>query len=155
MTTPAIVLSVLLAAEPSANDPPFEIADVESASVDRSANLLMFDRDGEVAADVTTWIDADGRPRIDAVWPDGVYLSIVDGVAETNDATAAARRAEAIDDFLAENEQLASWQEWALCGGHLALAALECPTALGCGLGIIGSFCHCGPLIDEDIDCTP
>lgn len=162
------IAAILLATAPAStpNTPSdraaFEVADAEVVKVDNAAHLVTFDSDGESTATLSVWVDGEGRHHLDADFSDGLYMSAVtDGenvTIDSPDSAEVAARAHAIDRWIGENGQHASWREWGACAGHLALAVVECPHPLGvvgCGLGIVGAYCHCGPLINEEIDCPP
>lgn len=138
----------------------FDVADAEVARVDTTVHLVTFGSDGYATASLSVWVDDAGHLRLDADFADGLYLTAVvspDRVTvDSPDVAEAAARVDAIGGWLAEQPPQAGWQEWGACAGHLALAVVECPHplgVLGCGIGIAGAYCHCGPLINEEIDC--
>jgi hypothetical protein len=108
----ATILSWVLAAAP-VTQPPSDVAspDIATVDVERSddtAQITARDSDGEVSAEMFIWLDADGRTRLSAAWPDGLYASVViDGESFTVDSDnqqEAAARMNEVRDFMKKNE---------------------------------------------------
>jgi hypothetical protein len=90
-------------AEPPEKVPRSPIADVEVIESADSTHVFAYDPDGEVAAEVVVW-GREGEVRFDALFSDGLYLSMVtDGEGVTvdgDDVQEAAARVGEIHDFL-------------------------------------------------------
>jgi hypothetical protein len=84
--------------------------------------------------------------RLDAAFPDGLYLSVnTDGEVaniDTNNGPEVAARMERLDAALPETAAL---PEWVRCAGPAAFAALECATLnlIGCAGGTFFAGCEC------------
>jgi hypothetical protein len=118
------------------------IADVEVIESADSAHVLAYDPDGEVAAEVVVW-GRDGEVRFDAVFPDGLYVSLVtDGETvnvESDDVEEAAARMGEIRDFLVQLEPQAG--------------PIPCGAAVVGGIVIVDAVlaaCECLPLLVDE-----
>jgi hypothetical protein len=155
MLAPTILIASLcttqLTSQPS--QPPIARAEVEVA--DDTVHLIAFDRDGEVAAEVVQW-QLDGESRIDAVFPDGLAMTIdLDGEEVTiisDDPDEAISRLALIEDLLAETDQAGKGNSLE-CWGHLTLTVIHCATANVpfCILGAAATVCECED--EEDFEC--
>lgn len=104
----ATMLALVAAFTGPPDDAPFpSISDVEVVESADSTSLFAYDHEREVAAEIVVSIN-DGKIKLDALFPDGLYLSVVtDGDAvniDTDDAEEAAARLGKIDAFLQETE---------------------------------------------------
>lgn len=131
------------------------ITDVEVVESADSTHVLAFDPDGEVAAEVVVWA-VEGEIRLDALFPDGLYLSVVtDGESvtiESDDAAEVAERMGALLDHLGQTEQ--EGEEWGDCAGHAAHAAVGCALArpFMCVVGSVIAACECLPLLVDEFE---
>lgn len=159
LTTP-LALALMLAPTVPPDRAPFDVSDAELVTVDDVVHVVTYDAEGEQTAALSVWLDDDGRTHLDADFADGLYLSVVtdgeDVTVDSPDSVEVAARAEAISAWVGENGQQASWREYAACGLHVALAVVECSPPLvvvGCGFGLVGTYCHCAPLLSEEAGC--
>jgi hypothetical protein len=148
LTTPAPL--------PTAELGPPNSVDVEHT--DDSIHVLAYDPDGEVTAEIVEWWDG-ADIRIDANFPDGVYLSATvrgedDVTIESNDPAAVSEHLVAVEDLLANTP--AGANKW-ICAAEVLAAGAACAAAAGpvgvgvCALGALLVSCACIPLIDEKI----
>src|SRR5690242_1164250 len=102
------ILSLVAAFTGPPDDAPFPpISDVEVVENADSTSLFVYEHEHEVAAEIKVSI-VDGKINLDALFPDGLYLSVVtDGDAvniDTEDAEKVAARLGEIDAFLQETK---------------------------------------------------
>jgi hypothetical protein len=153
---PTTILATVLSTQP----PPTRAAPnkVDVEHTDDSIHVMAYDSDGDVAAEIVEWWDG-ADIRIDANFPDGVYLSATvrgenDVTIESNDPAAVSERIAAVEDILANTPTGAN--KW-LCAAEVLAAAIACGTAGGpvgagaCALGALLVACACIPLVDEKI----
>src|SRR5690242_1879593 len=95
----ATILSWVLAGAPASPTTEREAPEIERVDFDRSDDSVQItarDTEGEVSAEVFLWTDGDGRVRLDAAWPDGLYLSVIsdgdDTTVDTENAAEVASR---------------------------------------------------------------
>lgn len=155
ITSHAILLTAII------GEPPNDIAKPNSVDVeqtDDSIHVLAYDPDGDVTAEIVEWWDG-ADIRIDAYFPDGVYLSATvrgedDVTIESNDPAAVSERIAAVEDLLANTPTGAN--KW-ICALEVLAAGAACAVAGGpvgvgaCALGALLVSCACIPLIDEKI----
>jgi hypothetical protein len=129
MTTASTLLSWVLATAPEPPPPP---ETVEFAQSDDSVQLTARDADGDVAAEVFLWTDTDGNIRLDATWPDGLYLSVIsdgeDATVHSEDGAEVEARLLELDAALQEPAAAPQWLE---CAGSVVLAGAACIPPLG------------------------
>lgn len=153
MFTQAILISSVLAVPP----PPSR---VEVEQSDDSFSVLAYDEQGEVAAEVVEWYDGE-KLRIDANFPDGIYLSVAvrgegDATIESNDPAVAVERIASVEALIADSNDPTEANKW-ICALEIAAAAIACGTAagpigvLGCGIGAGLVACACIPFFDKKI----
>jgi hypothetical protein len=147
-TTPA-VLAAAIAVTPQ----PLTRAEVESSA--ESAHVLAYDSDDQVGAEIVIW-RVDGKLRIDALFPDGVYLTAIvnadqDVTVETDDPDAVTERLAAIEDLLAGVDTKASGWKCAL-EATLAVGACASVHAFACIGTTILAACECLPLVVDEFD---
>jgi hypothetical protein len=144
---------VVLAAALAVTTQPLIRAEVESSA--ESAHVLAYDSDDQVGAEIVIW-RVDGKLRIDALFPDGVYLTATingdqDVTIETDDPDAVTERLAAIEDLLAGVDTKASgWK----CALEAALAAGACASvhAVACVATTVLAACECLPLIVDEFE---
>jgi hypothetical protein len=151
LTIPAaIVIAAALAATP----PTLTYAELEESP--DTTRVLVYDGDGRVAAEVAISQDLDGRPRIDAFFPDGVYLvAVTDGdnvLIDSDNPSEAASRLVAIHDLLAEQDGREGKLSCAL-GVVATTAACAGQFYLGCGLGLYTTYCDCRHTANPEFEC--
>src|SRR4051794_13554159 len=105
-----MIIATTILANVLSTQPPLAPAEVTPNSVnvehtDDSIHVLTYDPDGEVAAEIVEWWDG-AEIRIDANFPDGVYLSATvhgenDVTIESNDPAAVSERLADVEDLLA------------------------------------------------------
>jgi hypothetical protein len=157
MTTATILSWVLIAAPFS----PIAAEAVEFERSDGSVQITARGSDGEVSAEVFMWTDADGRMRLDAAWPDGLYLSVAsdgeDTTVDTENAAEVASRIERLDAAIQVVQA-----SWTTCGIAAALTAGACAaaaalpnpyTAYTCGGGLYLTFCDCAHTWKQEFEC--
>jgi hypothetical protein len=156
MVIPTTIVATVLSTQP----PPARAAPhrVDVEHTDDSIHVLVYDADGDVAAEVVEWWDG-ADIRIDANFPDGVYLSATvrgenDVTIDSNDPAAVSERIAAVEDILVNMPTGAN--KW-LCAAEVLAAGIACGTAGGpvgagaCALGALLVACACIPLVDEKI----
>lgn len=118
-----------------------------------SAHVFAYDCGDQLAAEIVVWTDA-GDGRIDALFPDGSYISVVGDqiTVDADDPVAAAEQLALMFAVLSEQDPQASVLP---CVGSVALGVGavvtgNVPGAFGAGV-FIG--CNCLPLIKEDFSC--
>jgi hypothetical protein len=155
MTT-ATILSWVLAAAPGPSTPTDKTPprNIESVELDRSEDTVQItarDSEGEVSAEIVVW-GREGEVRFDALFPDGLYLSVVtDGetvTVDSDDPQEAAVRVGEIHDFLMQTEP----QEGpAQCGGAVAMgiahAVAGSPWVI---VEAVFAACECLPLLVDE-----
>jgi hypothetical protein len=108
----AAIFSWVLAPAP-VSQPPTEVRapDILTIDVERSddtAQITARDINGEISAEMFIWLDGDGRTRLNATWPDGLYVSVIaDGETVTVDSDnqrEATARMQEIHDFLQQTD---------------------------------------------------
>jgi hypothetical protein len=155
INTHAILLTATIGGTPTDIAPPNSV-DVEHS--DDSIHVLAYDADGDVTAEIVEWWDG-ADIRIDANFPDGVYLSATvrgedDITIESNDPAVVSERIAAVEDILASTPTGAS--KW-LCAAEVLAAGFTCATVGGpagagaCALGALLVSCACIPLIAKDV----
>jgi hypothetical protein len=104
MQTAVTILSWVLAnaPDPTTTGPPPPPTRVDVEHTDDSIHVLAYDAEGDVTAEVVEWWNG-ADIRIDANFPDGVYLSATvraedDVTIESNDPAAVSERNEKIPD---------------------------------------------------------
>lgn len=163
VATATAMAATLTAAVPLDTPAPLPTADIappNSVNVehtDDSIHVLAYDPDGDVTAEIVEWWDG-ADIRIDANFPDGVYLSATvrgenDVTIESNDPAAVSERIAAVEDLLANASTGANG--WT-CALEVLAAGVACaaggPVGVGaCALGGLLVACACIPLIDENI----
>lgn len=131
---------------------------VDVEHTDDSIHVLAYDADGEVTAEVVEWWDG-ANIRLDANFPDGVYLSATvrgenDVTIDGSDPAAVSERLAVVEDLLANTET--GTNKW-ICAMEVLAAGIACGTAAGpvgvgaCALGALAVSCACIPLFDEKI----
>jgi hypothetical protein len=158
----ATILSTLLVLQPLAS--PLTSTDaadpnrVDVEHTDTSIHVLAYDADGEVSAEIVEWRDSAGL-RIDANFPDGVYLSATvrgedDITIESNDPAVVSERITAVEDVLARSTTGAN--KWT-CALEVLASAAACGAASGpvgagaCAVTALLVACACIPLIAKDV----
>jgi hypothetical protein len=145
MNTAGTILSWALAGAPTSPEP-FTVADVDMHRTADVAQLTAYDPDGEVTGEVFVWVDPEGRARLDAVFSDGLYLSViadgVDATIDTDDGAEVVARMGKINAALGETAELPEWGGCALAGG---LAVLHCGTLrpILCAAETFAAGCEC------------
>jgi hypothetical protein len=145
------LLSWVLAGAPASPAESFTVVEVDMERSDESTQLTAYGPDGEVAGEVFMWADADGRIRLDAMFADGLYLSVAtdgnDVTIDTDDAAAVAMR---MDEITAALEQASG--EWGTCAWEAGVAAIECVAVrpILCIGGTIVAACTCLPLLVDE-----
>jgi hypothetical protein len=150
MNTTVLALALALAPQSPQSRTSFDVSDAELETGDNSAHLLAYDSDGEVSAEIIVWVDSNDQPRLDVVFADGLYLSAVDGVIESDDAAEVAARVEAIDEYLAdETTQLKASK--LVCAGSFMLTVSACASlrVLACMGGSAVTACACLPAFSD------
>jgi hypothetical protein len=157
----ATIFSWVLAAAPGTSTPidksqPREIERVDLERSDDTVQITARYSDGEVSAEVFLWRDGDGNARLDATWPDGLYMSVIsdgeDATVDTDDADEVGRRIERLDLAI---QKTAAGKSWFACGFHVLATAAAC----GAPIPVVGIpicageayllACECLPLIDK------
>jgi hypothetical protein len=148
-TTPAILVAAL-----AISTRPLTRAEVESST--ESAHVLAYDSDDQVAAEIVIW-RLDGKLRLDALFPDGVYLTaIVTGdqnvTIEGDDPDVVAGRLAAIEDLLGRVDTTSA-SKWK-CALEAALAVGACASvhAFACIGTTVLAACECLPLIVDEFE---
>lgn len=176
MCTPTITVFtwVLAVAPPTPTSTPSDatnVSDIEAVTVEsgpESVNVIALDRDDEIVAEVVLH-SVDGAPRLDALFPDGLYMSVtgdgvtVDGVtidgATSENADELIERIAEIESVLVETETTSGWT----CGLGAVLTAGACagaaaapnPWTVGaCGGGLYLTFCDCAHTVDPEFECA-
>jgi hypothetical protein len=153
MFTASTFLSWVLATTPESQ--PEQARDIERVEIDRSDDSVQVtarDSDGEVSAEVFLWTDGEGRIRLDAAWPDGLYLSVVtDGetaTVDTDNQQEAAARVGEVHDFLALTEPQAGPVP---CGVAVVSGIYHAVTANPFVIvDAVLAACECLPLLVEE-----
>jgi hypothetical protein len=152
----ATLLTWVLAAAPQASTPtdkapPREIERVDLERSDDTVQITARDSDGEVSAEMFLWRDSDGNARLDATWPDGLYLSVIsDGENATIETENAAEAGSRLDRLDAAIQETAAGNDWQDCAIHLGLAAPACAAhPILCAYEMYYAACACLPLLDE------
>jgi hypothetical protein len=130
---------------------PSQVERAEVTVAGDTVQVVALDGDGEVVAELVQWQPdgPDGEPRIDAVFPDGLALSVeFDGdevSVISDDPDEAIARLVAIEDVLAETEQLAGKGTSGKCWLHLSVTVIGCAMANipACLIGAVGTACAC------------
>lgn len=152
MSTASTILSWALAGAPAAPADPFTVVAVDMQRSDESIQLTAFDPNGELAAEVFVWVDANSLIRLDAMFADGLYMTVsTDGTnvtIETEDAEEVSMR---IDEIALALDQTTS-AEWGTCAWEAGVAAIECATVrpILCIGGTILAACTCLPLLVDE-----
>jgi hypothetical protein len=135
MYTAATLLSSVLAGTPDSPTSTDRAPPPETVEFDRSDDTVQItarDSGGEVSAEVFMWIDADGRTRLDAAWPDGLYLSVTsngeDATVDTENAVEVAERMERLDVAIQQTQSASQWLE---CAGTVVAAGIACIPPIG------------------------
>lgn len=125
----------------------------------RSTQILAFDAEDQVTAEIVVWIVDEGHIRIDANFPDDIHaMAVVNGHGEIIEIDNEARelvapRINAIVDLLAQTEQAG----WFPCAFHGTMAVVELAGANPIGIAsAVLAACECLPLLVdefEDIEC--
>jgi hypothetical protein len=150
MITPTVLIASL------SNIQPPTIARAEVEVTDDTVQVVAFDGDGEVAAEIVQW-QPDGEPRIDAVFPDGLAMTVdLDGGDVTiisDDPDEAIARLARIEHLLAETGQTAGKGASLACWGHLTATGISCASAhvVLCLLEAAATVCECED--DEEFEC--
>jgi hypothetical protein len=142
---------------PSPSTVPFTVAEVDMQRSDDSTELTAYDPDGEVAGEVFMWVDPEGRVRLDALFADGLYMSVItDGskvTIDTEDADEVAARMLEIDAGL---DETAGLPKWFPCAAEAVLAVGACASlhVVACGATTLLAGCACLELAtDEEYTC--
>lgn len=153
MYTPTAILSSILTLAPPPDTPPaFDVSDVEVEYGEQSTQVTAFDADGEVTAEVIVWA-VDGEPRVDAVWPDGLYLSIADGSFESDDLGEASERMVVLETAMAgATEEESNDCLFALLGLGAAVGSKN-PLLIAGGLYAVHKWCVRTLQDGEDEEC--
>jgi hypothetical protein len=122
-------ITILLTNFPTANSPPLEVV-MEVAGKDQAARVPPFDDDKSLSPEIVVWLDVDGRPRLDIVFPDGLYLSAAHVcVLEARNHTAG----------------------WGVLGG----AAVCVAALLTCPFDMAAAVCRCLGLVVDEWEAVP
>jgi hypothetical protein len=155
ITTHVILLTAIFGGPQNDSAGPHRV-DVQHT--DDSIHVFAYDPHGDVTAEIVEWWDG-ADIRIDANFPDGVYLSATvrgenDVTIESNDPAVVSERIAAVKDLLANTPTEAN--KW-ICALEVLAAGAACATVGGpvgvgaCALGALLVSCACIPLIDEKI----
>lgn len=162
MWTASTVFSWVLAVAPPATFDTTSVSDIQVASSNEAAEILVYDDEGEVSATLVIWLDADQRLRLDADFADGLYLStaVVDGedpVIESNNREEVAERlstimsnADALDDGAHDGGTTTAGIgscAWSAVGTASACAAAR---PIFCVVGAAVMACNCLPLLVDE-----
>ena len=147
MITPTVLIASLYITEPP-------IAHAEVEVVGNTIQVFAIDATARSQPRSCKW-QLDGAPRIDAVFPDGLALTVEIGDEVTitsDDPDEAIARLVAIEDLLAETEQTGKGTSLE-CWGSLTLTVIHCATAnvLFCIGGAALTVCACED--EEDFEC--
>lgn len=150
ITTTIIALALTLPPESTPPRANFDVADAELMTGDNSTHLFAYDTKGEVSAEIIVWVDSSDQPRVDVMFADGLYLSAVDGIIESDDAAEVATRVEAIDDYLASDSAQPKASKL-VCAGSLLLTVSACAglRVLACMGGSVVTACTCLPAFTD------
>lgn len=129
--------------------------DIQRVEVNESAaatSVLVYDDTGEVGAELVVRQTDDGELMLDALFPDGLYVSVItDGDAvtvESDDAEEAAARMGEIHDFLLQAEPQAAPGP---CAIALATGVFHAVTANPLVVvEAVLAACECLPLIVDE-----
>jgi hypothetical protein len=152
MCTATTIFSWALAVAPPSPAESFAVDDIEVDTTAKSVQLTTYDSEGEVSGEIVTWIDGDGRVRLDANFADGEWMSTsTDGERDTtssSDAAKVSERMSLIQDVLHEMDSTAGW---GACALHAVDTAISCTAAvLWCPVAATIMACECLPeIIDE------
>jgi hypothetical protein len=151
----ATIIPILAIALPTAA--PLTRAEVHHGP--ESTQIVAFDAEDQVAAEIVVWIVDEGHIRIDAIFPDDIHaMAVVNGNGEIievdNEAHGlVAPRIAAVVDLLAQTEQAG----WVPCAFHGVMAVVEIAHANPIALAsAVLAACECLPLLVdefEDIEC--
>jgi hypothetical protein len=121
----------------------------------RSTQVLAFDAENQVAAEIVVRIVGEGHIRIDAIFPDDIHaMAVVNGKGEIleidNEAhELVATRIAAVLDLLAETEQAG----WFPCAFHSTMAVVELAHANPLALAsTVLAACECLPLLVDEFE---
>lgn len=149
-----IPLMVALLGAPASMPDSFTVGAVEVGNSDDAVQVLAYDLNGDIAAEIVVWGDGHGRVRVDAGFADGMYLALTadgDDVTVEGDDTAEVRaRLVAISDSVTQAAPQASWGK---CAAHAVVMAASCASGhvIICAGEAYLVACECYPLIIDDL----
>ena len=128
---------------------PTEIQRVEVNESPAATSVLAYDDTDELAAEIIVRRTDDGEVMLDALFPDGLYMSVVtDGdhvTIDSDDAEEVAARISEIQAALPPDSTLAKIPKWAMCAGKAVFAAASCSSGglIWCAGSTLYAACEC------------